>query len=117
MSFCKWLSKNVLKPNSKNVEIGRFNRSSLIESFKLTLKVHSFVPSNMHAEFSFTRNIYCLIRIQDIFSAVIDIIKTKINLLKLWILIQQYTATDFQGWSEMTLKIKSAYFCIFRNGF
>ena len=24
--------------------------------------------------------------------------------------IQQYTVTDFQGWSEMTLKIKTAYF-------
>ena len=60
-------------------------------------------------------NIYCLIWIQDIFSAVINTIKTK-NLLKLWIRIQQYTATDFQGWSKMTLKIKTAYFSTFRSG-
>ena len=25
----------------------------------------------------------------------------------------QYTATDFHGWSKMTLKIKAAYFFIF----
>ena len=31
-------------------------------------------------------------------SAVINTIKTKINLLKIRIRIQQYTAIDFQGW-------------------
>ena len=31
--FCIWLSKNFSKPPSKNGEIGRFNRSLLIESF------------------------------------------------------------------------------------
>ena len=39
--------KEFFKPTSKNGEIGRFNRSLLIESFQLTLKFHSFVPSNM----------------------------------------------------------------------
>ena len=47
MWFYKWLSKNFSKPTSKNGEIGRFSRPLLIESFELTLKVHSFVPSNM----------------------------------------------------------------------
>ena len=40
-----------------------------------------------------------------------------INLSKLWIRIQQHTATDFQGWFEMPLKIKTACFFIFRSGF
>ena len=30
---------------------------------------------------------------------------------------QQYIATDFQGWSKMTLKIKTAYFSLFGSGF
>ena len=42
--------------------------------------------------------------------------ETKINPLKLWIPIQQYTVTDFQGWSKMTFKNKVAYFLIFRSG-
>ena len=42
-------------------------------------------------------------------------IKTKINLVKLWIPIQHYTATDFQGWSKMTLNIKTAYFSMFKS--
>ena len=55
---------------------------------------------------------------QDIFSAVISTFKTKIiNLLKLWIPIQQYTATDSQGWSKMTLKTKTAYFSSFGSEF
>ena len=29
-------------------------------------------------------------------------IETKMNILKLLIRIQQYNATDFQGWSKMT---------------
>ena len=41
----------------------------------------------------------------------------KINLLKLSIRVQQYNATDFQGWLKMTLKIKMACFFIFRSGF
>ena len=44
------LHKNVKefsKSASKNGEIGRFNRSLLIESFQLTLKFHSFIPSNL----------------------------------------------------------------------
>ena len=40
--------------------------------------------------------------------------KQKINLQKPWI---RYTATDFQGWSKITLKIKMAYISIFRRGF
>ena len=35
--------------------------------------------------------------IHEIFSAVINTIKAEINLFKLWIRIQQYTATAFQG--------------------
>ena len=31
--------------------------------------------------------------------------------------VQQTTATDFQGWSKMTLRIKTAYFSIFIKGF
>ena len=40
------------------------------------------------------------------------------NLLKLWIQIQQYmyTATDFQGWSKITLKIKIAHFSTLEVG-
>ena len=34
----------------------------------------------------------------------------------LWVLIQRYTAADFQGWSKMILKNKMAYFSIFRSG-
>ena len=37
----------------------------------------------------------------------------KTNLLKLWIRIQQYSATDFQVRSKTTLKIITAYFSIF----
>ena len=33
LKFYKWLSKNFSKTTSKNEEIGRFNRSLLIESF------------------------------------------------------------------------------------
>ena len=44
-------------------------------------------------------------------------LKQKIKLLKLLLQIQQYVATDFQGWSKMTLKIKTAYFSIFRSRF
>ena len=52
-----------------------------------------------------------------IFSCYKTQLKQKINLLKLWIRIQQYTGTDFQGWSKMTLKIKTAYFSTLRSGF
>ena len=41
----------------------------------------------------------------------------KINLSKLWIRIQQYTASDFEGWFKLTLNMKAAYFSIFRGGF
>ena len=37
------LSKNFLKPNSKNGEIGPFNGSLLIESLELTLGFQSFI--------------------------------------------------------------------------
>ena len=37
---------------------------------------------------------------QDILLAVINTMKTKNKSLKLWTQIQQYTATDFQGWSK-----------------
>ena len=42
-------------------------------------------------------------------------LKQKINGLKLRVRIQRYTAVDFQGWSEMTLKIKIAYISIFKS--
>ena len=51
------------------------------------------------------------------FQLLLTQLKQKINLLKLWIRIQQYTATDFQDWSKVTPKIKAAYFSILRNGF
>ena len=53
---------------------------------------------------------------QDIFSGVINT-KQKIIALELCVRIQWYTAVYFQGWSKMTLKIKAAYFSIFRSGF
>ena len=34
-----------------------------------------------------------------------------------WIQIQEYTATDFQGWSKMTLKIKMAFSPFLEVGF
>ena len=36
-----------VKSTSGNGEIDRFNRALLIESFQLTLKFHSFIPSDM----------------------------------------------------------------------
>ena len=36
--------KNFSKPTSKNVEMGRFKRALLIESFYLTLKFYLFIP-------------------------------------------------------------------------
>ena len=51
-----------------------------------------------------------------IFSCYKSQLKQTIYLLKLWIRIQQYTSTDFQGWSKLTLKIKTANFFIFRGG-
>ena len=70
-----------------------------LESFQFTMKFHSYIPSNIKVceEFSFTPHIYCFIWIKDIFSAVINTVEQTGNLLKLWIRIQQYTATDFQG--------------------
>ena len=47
----------------------------------------------------------------------VNTIYTKIIVLKLWVRIQQCTAVHFQSWSKMTLKIKMAYFSIFRSGF
>ena len=46
----------------------------------------------------------------------LNTIKTK-NVLELWVPIQWYTASDFQGWSKMLLKIETAYLSIFRSGF
>ena len=37
--------KEFSKPTSKNGEIGRFNRALIIESFLVTLKFHSLIPS------------------------------------------------------------------------
>ena len=54
---------------------------------------------------------------QDIFSGVINTTKTENNRLKLWLRIQRYTEADFQGWPKMNLKIKMAYFSIFRSEF
>ena len=39
--------KEFSKPTYTNGEIGRFNRSLLMESFQLTLKFQSFVPSDV----------------------------------------------------------------------
>ena len=49
--------------------------------------------------------------------AVIKTIKKEINLLKVCMRIQWYTATDFQGSAKMTIKIKTAYFSMFRSVF
>ena len=65
--------------------------------------------------FIHTSHLLLYIWIQDIFSAVINTEQTK-NLLKLWIRIQQDTATDFQGWSKITLKIKMAHFSTLEVG-
>ena len=56
---------------------------------------------------------------QDIFSGVINTIKTKKNVLnlKLLVRIQSYTAVDFQGWSKMNPKAKMAHIPMFRSGF
>ena len=56
-----WLSKNFLIPIFKNVEMVHFHRSQLIVILA-DLEI-SLIPSHMkvHAEFSFTPNIYCLI--------------------------------------------------------
>ena len=62
---------------------------------------------NFHTHLTFTGHI----------SAVINTIKTNNKSLKLWILIQQYAVTAFQRWSKMILKIKKAYFSIFRGKF
>ena len=62
-----------------------------------------------------TSHLLLYIWIQDIFSAVINTEQTR-SLLKLWIRIQQYTATDFQGWSKITLKIKMAHFSTLEVG-
>ena len=51
------------------------------------------------------------------FSAAINTVKTKFDLLMPWIRIQRHTATDFQDCMKMTRKIKAAYFSIFRIGF
>ena len=69
--------KEFLKLTSKNGEIGHFDWSLLKESFHVTMKFHSYIPSNIKvcAEFSFTPHIYCFIWIQDIFSAVINTVR------------------------------------------
>ena len=54
---------------------------------------------------------------QNIFSAVINPIKAKVNILKLQIRIQQYTVVYFHGWTKMTLKIKTAYVSIVGSEF
>ena len=81
------------------------------------MKFHSYIPSNIKvcAEFLFTPHIYCFIYGYRTFSAVTQLEQTR-NLLKLWIRIQQYTATDFQGWSKITLKIKMAHFSTLEVG-
>ena len=53
----------------------------------------------------------------DILSGVINQLKQKLIVLKLWVRIQWYNAADFQGWSKMILKTKMAYISIFRSGF
>ena len=75
----------VSKTISKNREMGRFNQSLLVESFlgdlgNVTNLFHLILK--VHADFSFTSKIYCLIRIQDMLSAVINTIKTKNNCFK-----------------------------------
>ena len=64
----------------KNREMGRFNRSLLIESFlgdlgNVTNLFHLILK--VHVDFSFTPKIYCLIWIKDMLSAVLNTIKTK----------------------------------------
>ena len=54
MWFYIRLRKNFSKPTSEKGEINHFNRSLLIELFQLTLKLHSFIPSNMKS----TRRIF-----------------------------------------------------------
>ena len=49
------------------------------------------------------------------FKALDTKIQTKMDLSKLWIRIHLYTAADFQGWLKVTLKVKTAYFSIFRR--
>ena len=50
--------------------------------------------SNFHSNLTFTQ---LYMNTGHIFSYYKHKLKQKINLLKLWIQIQQYTATDFQG--------------------
>ena len=66
--------------------------------------------------FIHTSHLLLYIWTQDIFSAVINTVRANKNLLKLLIRIQQYTATDFQGLSKITLKIKMAHFSTLEVG-
>ena len=68
---------------------------------------------NFHSHQTFT--VYYEYR--TFFAAAINTAKTKRKCFKDWIQVQQYTATNFQGWSKITLKIKTTYFSIFRSGF
>ena len=92
---CQRIFWNLLLKNGEiGVLIGLYIKSRFSWPWNFTQSFHLMWKVN--AEFSFTPNIYCLIWIQGIFSAVINT-KQRISLLKLWIRIQHYTAADFQG--------------------
>ena len=66
--------------------------------------------------FIHTSHLLLYIWIQDIFSAVINTVRANKKSFKALDTIQQYTATDFQGWSKITLKIKMAHFSTLEVG-
>ena len=74
----------------------------------MTLKLYLFNPAD--EKYKCPIFIHALLSLptmnKDILSAAIDIIKTRTKSLQLWIRIQQYIATDFQGWLKMTSILK-----------
>ena len=85
----------------------------------MTLKLYLFNPAD--EKYKCPIFIHALLSLptmnKDILSAAIDIIKTRTKSLQLWIRIQQYIATDFQGWLKMTSILKTANFSILRSQF
>ena len=79
--------------------------------------IHSRLIWNAHAEFSLTPNIYYLIRIHDIFSGVINTIKTKNNCFKPLSTNSEVQCSWFSRLVKMTLKIKTAHISIFKSRF
>ena len=74
----------------------------------MTLKLYLFIPAD--EKYKCRIFIHALLSLpnmnKDILSVAIDIIKQELKLLKLWIRIQQYIATDFPGWLKMTSILK-----------